>query len=57
MIYEQIIKEVYERAGEYIEMVEHPEEFIIKMLAQDKIRLQEHISYLEKRLSHVSNKS
>lgn len=51
---EQLIKEVQEKASEYLEMTEDPAALVAGILANKVIKLQDYIEYLEKRLKHVS---
>jgi len=54
MTAEQIIKEVIETASEWLEMSPDPAALVAGILAKKVIKLQDHIEYLEKRLSNVS---
>lgn len=51
---EDIIKEVQEKASEWLEMTEDPATIVAGILAHKVIKLQNHIKYLENRLQHVS---
>lgn len=49
-----IIREVQENAGEWIEMSPDPAVLMMGILAHKIIRLQDQIEYLERRLKYVS---
>jgi flagellar biosynthesis chaperone FliJ len=50
MTAEDVIKEVQENAGEWLEMTQDPAALVTGILANKVIKLQDHIKYLEKRL-------
>jgi len=50
-----VIREVQENAAEWLEMVEDPAAMVAGILANQIIKLKDHIHYLEKRLDHVSS--
>lgn len=50
----ELINQIKDHAGEYLEMTQHPDSMMIDILAYKCIQLQSYITYLEKRLSHVS---
>lgn len=55
---DDIIREVQENAGEWLEMTNNPAAMVAGILANKVIQLQDHIKYLEKRLQchqHVKN--
>ena len=49
-----IIQEVQQNASEWIEMSENPAALVAGILAGKVIELMNHITYLERRLSHDS---
>ena len=53
---EELIKEIQDQAGEWLEIVECPATFVAGVLANKIINLQNHIQYLERRL-HYDNLS
>ncbi len=46
----EIIREVQEQVGEYLEMHENPAEMLAGILANKIVQLNDHIQYLEKRI-------
>ena len=46
-----IINSVKDRAGEWLEMSENPDELIIGILANDIVNLKKQILYLERRVN------
>jgi hypothetical protein len=50
---EQIIREVVEAAGEWLEHAENPDAMVSGILANKIVNLQSYIEYLERRLSNV----
>jgi hypothetical protein len=50
---QQIISEVQERASEYLEMSQDPAMFVAGILANRIIELNNHIEYLERRVSYA----
>ena len=53
---DDIIKSVCDRAGEWLEMSENPDDLIKGILANDIIRLKKYINYLEKRVKYYENR-
>lgn len=51
----EIIRQVQEDASEYLEMADNPFEMVSLILANKLLRLDEYITYLEKRLEHDSS--
>ncbi len=47
---EDIINEIHQNAGEWLEMTQDPAALVAGILANKIIKLQDHIKYLEKRL-------
>jgi hypothetical protein len=47
---EDLIRQVQEDAGEWLEMTEDPAALVAGILANKVIKLQDHITYLERRL-------
>ena len=47
---EDVIREVHENAGEWLEMTNDPAALVAGILANKIIKLQDHIEYLERRL-------
>lgn len=54
MTREEIIKQVQEDAGEWLEMIDNPNDHLVGILANKIIKLEDHINYLEKRLEYVN---
>lgn len=54
---EKIIQDVQEYASEWIEMSEDPAMFIARILANQIIKLEDYIKYLEVRLGDVCRKN
>ena len=50
-----VIRQVHEEAGEWIEMSEDPATLIAGILATKVVRLTSYIEYLQKRLQYVSS--
>jgi len=50
MTADDVIKQVQEDAGEWLEMTKDPAALVAGILAQKIIKLEDHIKYLEKRL-------
>jgi hypothetical protein len=55
MTTEDVIREVQETAGEWLEMSEAPATLVAGILANRVIKLENHIKYLEKRLQCQQN--
>lgn len=51
---EDVIREVQEKASEYLEMIEDPSTLVVGMLAYKIVQLNNYIEYLEKRLKYVN---
>ncbi len=49
-----LIREVQENASEWLEMTEDPAMLIAGILANEVIKLRNHIQYLERRVEHAS---
>lgn len=47
-----IINQVHENCSEWIEMSDNPDRFVSGVLANKILKLNDYISYLEKRLQH-----
>lgn len=52
---EDIIKQVYEDASEWLEMSEHPSAIVEGILAEKIVKLKDYIDYLERRIRHDHN--
>lgn len=51
----QVIREVVEAAGEYLEHSENPDAMVSGILATKIVNLQSYIEYLERRLANVGD--
>lgn len=49
-----IINEVIDSAGEWLEMTEDPATLVVGILANKIVKLNQHIEFLEKRVKYVS---
>ncbi len=49
---QQVITQVRDNASEWLEMTEKPDEMLNEILAIRILKLQEHIEYLQKRISY-----
>lgn len=54
MTREEIIKQIQEDAGEWLEMIDNPNNHLVGILANKIIKLEDQIDYLEKRLEYVN---
>lgn len=53
---EQVLADLEEVAGEWLEMSENPAELMAGILAARVIKLTEYIEYLERRLKHATDR-
>lgn len=54
MTREELIKQIQEDAGEWLEMIDNPNDHLVGILANKIIKLEDHITYLERRLEYVN---
>lgn len=47
---EEMVLDIREKYSEYLEMIEHPDLFVIGVLSNKIIQLEDYVEYLERRL-------
>lgn len=47
----EVMDDIYERYGEYIEMQQDQSAFVVELMAKRIVKLNDYIEYLEKRLN------
>jgi hypothetical protein len=49
---EDVVREIQETYSEWLEMSQDPQQFIVGVLANKIIKLQDHVDYLKRRIDH-----